>query len=284
MLTLRDSTGNALSPLYSGSFGTTVQYGHGIGQAGLKPPDLAAADGHLPPAGGAVRHHRAVPGAAGAEVTTAERSTGTETGGVCLVTGGAGFIGCAGLGRLGRPLRPGRRDRQPAPAGARDPGAARGAGPAGGARPRRRDLGRGLGRAAGRRPADSGAPPGRRDRHRPVADRGDPARDGQRGGHHRDARRAASATTPCPERVRAHLLPRGLRRGRLGRRRGRPALPGPAQRRDARGRPVGLPGPDADAVRVVPGPADADERLRLDEAGPGERPDLLVPGAGRRRR
>jgi len=41
MLTLRDSTGNALSPLYSWSFGTTVQYGHGIGQTGLKPPDLA---------------------------------------------------------------------------------------------------------------------------------------------------------------------------------------------------------------------------------------------------
>jgi hypothetical protein len=41
MLTLRDSTGNALSPLYSWSFGTTVQYGHGIGQLGLKPPDLA---------------------------------------------------------------------------------------------------------------------------------------------------------------------------------------------------------------------------------------------------
>ncbi len=42
MLTLRDSTGNALSPLYSGSFGTTIQYGHGIGQVGLTPPDLAA--------------------------------------------------------------------------------------------------------------------------------------------------------------------------------------------------------------------------------------------------
>jgi hypothetical protein len=41
MLTLRDSTGNALSPLYSASFGTTVQFGHGIGQSGLRPPDLA---------------------------------------------------------------------------------------------------------------------------------------------------------------------------------------------------------------------------------------------------
>jgi len=40
LLTLRDSTGNALSPLWSWSFGTTVQYGHGIGQQGLKPPDL----------------------------------------------------------------------------------------------------------------------------------------------------------------------------------------------------------------------------------------------------
>lgn len=40
MLTLRDSTGNALSPLYSWSFGTTVQYGHGIGQLGITPPDL----------------------------------------------------------------------------------------------------------------------------------------------------------------------------------------------------------------------------------------------------
>ena len=33
MLTLRDSTGNAVSPFYSNSFGTTVQYGHGIGAA-----------------------------------------------------------------------------------------------------------------------------------------------------------------------------------------------------------------------------------------------------------
>jgi hypothetical protein len=41
LLTLRDSTGNALSPLWSTSFGTTVQYGHGINQLGLRPPDLA---------------------------------------------------------------------------------------------------------------------------------------------------------------------------------------------------------------------------------------------------
>jgi hypothetical protein len=41
MLTLRDSTGNAVSPFYSNSFGTTVQYGHGIGQVGLKPPNLS---------------------------------------------------------------------------------------------------------------------------------------------------------------------------------------------------------------------------------------------------
>ncbi len=40
MLTLRDSTGNALSPLYSWSFGTTVQYAHGISQDGFSPPDL----------------------------------------------------------------------------------------------------------------------------------------------------------------------------------------------------------------------------------------------------
>ena len=42
MLTLRDSTGNALSPLFSSSFGTTIQFGHGIGQSGLTPPDLAS--------------------------------------------------------------------------------------------------------------------------------------------------------------------------------------------------------------------------------------------------
>lgn len=41
LLALRDSTGNALSPLWSTSFGTTVQYGHGINQEGLVPPDLA---------------------------------------------------------------------------------------------------------------------------------------------------------------------------------------------------------------------------------------------------
>jgi hypothetical protein len=40
MLTLRDSTGNAVSPFYSNSFGTTVQYGHGIGQLGITPPNL----------------------------------------------------------------------------------------------------------------------------------------------------------------------------------------------------------------------------------------------------
>ena len=62
LLTLRDSTGNALSPLWSWSFGTTVQYGHGIGQVGVKPPDLAQLMATLPPRRGAVRHHRAVPG------------------------------------------------------------------------------------------------------------------------------------------------------------------------------------------------------------------------------
>ena len=41
MVTLRDSTGNAVSPFYSSSFGTTVQYGHGIGQLGIKPPNLS---------------------------------------------------------------------------------------------------------------------------------------------------------------------------------------------------------------------------------------------------
>lgn len=41
LLTLRDSTSNALSPLYSNSFGTTIQYAHGIGQTGYKPPNLA---------------------------------------------------------------------------------------------------------------------------------------------------------------------------------------------------------------------------------------------------
>ena len=41
LLTLRDSTGNALSPLWSTSFGTTIQYGHGVNQQGIAPPDLA---------------------------------------------------------------------------------------------------------------------------------------------------------------------------------------------------------------------------------------------------
>lgn len=41
LLTLRDSTGNSLSPLWSTSFGTTIQYGHGINQQGLRPPNLA---------------------------------------------------------------------------------------------------------------------------------------------------------------------------------------------------------------------------------------------------
>jgi hypothetical protein len=42
MLTLRDSMGSALSPLWSTSFGTTFQYAHGINQMGFSPPDLAA--------------------------------------------------------------------------------------------------------------------------------------------------------------------------------------------------------------------------------------------------
>lgn len=42
LLTLRDSMGHALSPLWSTSFGTTFQYGHGINQMGFTPPDLAA--------------------------------------------------------------------------------------------------------------------------------------------------------------------------------------------------------------------------------------------------
>lgn len=42
MLTLRDSTGNALAPLYSWSFGTTVQYAHGIAQDGFRPPNLGS--------------------------------------------------------------------------------------------------------------------------------------------------------------------------------------------------------------------------------------------------
>ena len=41
MLTLRDSTGNAVSPFYSASFGTTVQYANGIAQLGSKPPNLS---------------------------------------------------------------------------------------------------------------------------------------------------------------------------------------------------------------------------------------------------
>ena len=41
LLTLRDSMGGALSPLWSWSFGTTVQYAHGINQLGFAPPDLA---------------------------------------------------------------------------------------------------------------------------------------------------------------------------------------------------------------------------------------------------
>jgi hypothetical protein len=42
LLTLRDSMGGALSPLWSTSFGTTVQYAHGINQMGFSPPDLSA--------------------------------------------------------------------------------------------------------------------------------------------------------------------------------------------------------------------------------------------------
>ncbi len=41
LLTLHDSMGSALSPLWSTSFGTTVQNAHGINQMGFSPPDLA---------------------------------------------------------------------------------------------------------------------------------------------------------------------------------------------------------------------------------------------------
>lgn len=49
LLALRDSMGSALSPLWSTSFGTTVQYAHGINQMGFSPPDLEALVGtHRP--------------------------------------------------------------------------------------------------------------------------------------------------------------------------------------------------------------------------------------------
>lgn len=42
LLTLRDSMGSALSPLWSTSFGTTFQHAHGINQMGFSPPDVPA--------------------------------------------------------------------------------------------------------------------------------------------------------------------------------------------------------------------------------------------------
>jgi hypothetical protein len=42
LLTLRDSTGSGLSPLWSWSFGTTLQYGHEIGSLPtVQPTPLA---------------------------------------------------------------------------------------------------------------------------------------------------------------------------------------------------------------------------------------------------
>jgi hypothetical protein len=41
LLVLRDSTGSALSPLWSNSFRTTIQYNHGIGTDLADPPNLA---------------------------------------------------------------------------------------------------------------------------------------------------------------------------------------------------------------------------------------------------
>ena len=43
LMTLHDSMGSLLSPLWSTSFGTTIQHGHGINQMGFTPPDLAGA-------------------------------------------------------------------------------------------------------------------------------------------------------------------------------------------------------------------------------------------------
>jgi acetyltransferase AlgX (SGNH hydrolase-like protein) len=48
LLTLRDSTGNALSPLWSWSFGTTVQYAHGIGMEASSPSVAKLAQTYQP--------------------------------------------------------------------------------------------------------------------------------------------------------------------------------------------------------------------------------------------
>jgi hypothetical protein len=48
LLTLRDSTGNALSPLWSWSFGTTVQLAHGIGMEADSPNVASAVTAYQP--------------------------------------------------------------------------------------------------------------------------------------------------------------------------------------------------------------------------------------------
>ena len=161
-------------------------------------------------------------------------STSSGLGPAVLVTGGAGFIGCAlaphllerglpvvAVDNLLAQVHPG----QARPAALPDEVELR---------RRRRRRPRGVGRPALPGAPRGRGPPRRRDRHGAVADRVHPARDHQRGRHDRDARRLRPPRRAAGARG-AHLEPRGLRRGAVagGRRHGLragAALPRPARR------------------------------------------------------
>ena len=190
-----------------------------------------------------------------------------------LVTGGAGFIGCALAQLLARRRRALGRRRQPAPAGAPDapsdrPRCTR---PPSWSSPTSSSADTWDRVLADFRPGRR-RPPGRRDRHGAVAEREHPPRLGQRRRHHPAARRAdpgrPGARPPGPDQSAAPCTaraPGAVRDGTL-------FQPGAAHPRPARRRPVGLPGRDPRAQlraeHARPAPV---ERVRRHQARPGAR-------------
>ena len=190
--------------------------------------------------------------------------------GTVLVTGGAGFIGCAlsqdwprrptagscwttCTRRCTRP--PNARTPctpPPSSSGATSPSPGTGP-PCWPTAPRRRGA------------------PGSRDRHRPVPDREQPSLAGQRRWDDPDARRLRGVRT-TPGARRADEQPSRLRRGHVAAVRRDVVPPRSTDARAAGARALGLPRQRARAEQGRPDRAGAVERVRRHQAGPGAHP------------